>query len=54
MKRYTLHLVSLFSLALLMSCLIPQRATADDDDPPGRLARLGFIRGNVSFEPAGT
>jgi hypothetical protein len=54
MKKYTLHLVSLFSLALAMSCLIPQRAAADDDDPPGRVARLGFIRGNVSFEPAGT
>jgi hypothetical protein len=54
MKRYTLHLVSLFSLALVMFCLMPQRATADDDDPPGRVARLGFIRGNVSFEPAGT
>jgi len=54
MKRYALHLVSLFSLALAMSCLIPQRAAADDDDPPGRVARLGFVRGNVSFEPAGT
>src|SRR5271155_5718866 len=54
MKRYTLHLVSLFSLALAMACLIPQRAAADDDDPPGRVARLGFVRGNVSSEPAGT
>ena len=54
MKRYTLHLVSLLSLALAMTCLIPQRAAADDDDPPGRVARLGFVRGNVSFEPAGT
>jgi len=54
MKRYTLHLVSLLSLALAMACLMPQRAAADDDDPPGRVARLGFIRGNVSFEPAGT
>jgi len=54
MKRYTLHLVSLLSLALAMACLIPQRAAADDDDPPGRVARLGFVRGNVSFEPAGT
>jgi hypothetical protein len=54
MKRYTLHLVSLLSLALTMACLIPQRAAADDDDPPGRVARLGFVRGNVSFEPAGT
>ncbi|MGB9467195.1 MAG: cell envelope integrity protein TolA [Candidatus Acidiferrum sp.] len=54
MKRYTLHLVSLLSLALAVAFLIPPRATADDDDPPGRVARLGFIRGTVSFEPAGT
>ncbi|MGA2097369.1 MAG: DUF6600 domain-containing protein, partial [Candidatus Acidiferrum sp.] len=54
MKRYTLHLVSLVSLALAMAFLTPQRAVADDDDPPGRVARLGFVRGNVSFEPAGT
>jgi hypothetical protein len=54
MRKYTLHLVSLLSLALAMACLIPQRAAADDDDPPGRVARLGFVKGNVSFEPAGT
>src|SRR5580692_587997 len=54
MKRHRMHLVSLLGLALAMACLIPQRAVADDDDPPGRVARLGFIRGNVSFEPAGT
>ena len=47
MKRYAVHLVSLLSLALAMACLIPQRAVADDDDPPGRVARLGFVRGNV-------
>jgi len=54
MKRHTLHLAALFSLALAMACLIPQRAAADDDDPPSRVARLGYVRGNVSFEPAGT
>ncbi len=54
MKRYTLHSVSLLSLALAMASIIPQRAAADDDDPPGRVARLGYVRGNVSFEPAGT
>jgi hypothetical protein len=54
MKRYTLYVVSLLSLALAMACLIPQRAAADDDDPPGRVARLGFVRGSVSFEPVGT
>ncbi len=54
MKRYTIHLVSLLGLALALAFLIPQRAAADDDDPPGRVARLGFVRGTVSFEPAGT
>jgi hypothetical protein len=54
MKRRTLQLVSLLSLALALAFLVPQRAAADDDDPPGRVARLGFVRGTVSFEPAGT
>lgn len=25
----------------------------DQDDPPGRVARLGYVEGSVSFEPAG-
>jgi hypothetical protein len=33
---------------------IPQRAVADQDDPPGRAARLAYIQGSVSFQPAGT
>ena len=45
MRKYTLHLVSLLSLALAMASLIPQRAAADDDDPPGRVARTGFCKG---------
>jgi len=53
MKRYA-HLVSLLSLALAVAFLVPQRAAADDDDPPSRVARLGYVRGTVSFEPAGT
>ena len=54
MKRYALNLVGLLSIALALAFLAPQRALADDDDPPGRVARLGYIQGNVSFEPAGT
>jgi hypothetical protein len=54
MKRYALRWIGLLSLALAASFFVPQRAAADDDDPPGRVARLGFVRGNVSFEPAGT
>ena len=29
-------------------------ARAQYDDPPGRVARLGYIEGSVSFQPAGT
>ena len=30
------------------------RSTAQDqDDPPGRVARLGYLQGSVSFQPAG-
>jgi hypothetical protein len=32
----------------------PQWAAADDDDPPSRVARLGYTHGPISFEPAGT
>jgi hypothetical protein len=31
-----------------------QRAVADDDDPPSRVARLAYTEGAVSFQPAGT
>jgi hypothetical protein len=39
--------------ALMMIIAFPQRAAADGDDPPGRVARLSFLRGAVSFQPAG-
>ena len=54
MKRYALHLMALLSFTLAAALLAPRPAAADDDDPPGRVARLGFIQGTVSFEPAGT
>ena len=54
-----------FGLALaavvLVTISLPARAFAQDqdndqqqqDDPPGRVARLGYMEGSVSFEPAG-
>ena len=54
MRKYAGKFVSLLSLALAVAFLMPQRAAADDDDPPSRVARLGFARGTVSFNPAGT
>ena len=43
-----LALIGLLALAVSMS------ARADDPDPPGRAARLGYVEGAVSLEPAGT
>src|ERR1035438_3996259 len=43
-------------LILLLMTVAQQRATAQDqdqDDPPGRVARLGYMEGSVSFQPAG-
>ncbi|HEY6002819.1 MAG TPA: DUF6600 domain-containing protein, partial [Anaeromyxobacter sp.] len=43
----------LIAAALLVTAL-PPRARADDYyDPPGRVARLKYLRGPVSFQPAG-
>src|SRR5580693_3979491 len=51
-----LKLASFFiSMVLMAALIVPSGAAAQDgDDPPSRVARLGFIRGAVSFEPAGT
>jgi hypothetical protein len=49
--------VSIFSIALVVawfSLLAPLRMAADNDDPPSRVARLGYAGGSVSFQPAGT
>src|SRR5271166_2112953 len=50
-KRYWLACVAIvFCLGLPMA----SSAVADDDDPPGRVARLSLADGQVSFSPAGT
>jgi hypothetical protein len=54
MRKHPLKLASILMLALLAMFCVPQRAAADDDDPPTRVARLSHVDGSVSFEPAGT
>ncbi len=46
--------LSLMILGIGLVAGIPQRAVADEDDPPGRAARLAYTHGSVSFQPAGT
>ena len=45
--------MSLLVGVALLTTALPQRAAAQDDDPPGRVARLGYMQGSVSFQPAG-
>src|SRR5579862_6767474 len=53
LRRWTIAL----SVAALASVAITQRMAAQDqqdqDDPPTRVARLGYMQGSVSFQPAG-
>jgi hypothetical protein len=40
---------------VLATVVLPTRAFAQDDqdDPPGRVARISYLQGSVSFQPAG-
>ena len=54
MRKHALKLFGILAITFAATMVIPQRAAADDDDPPTRVARLGYVEGAVSFEPAGT
>jgi hypothetical protein len=52
--RQSLGVASSLLLIAAFSLAFGQRAAAQDqDDPPGRVARLGYMEGSVSFQPAG-
>ena len=54
MKTRSFYSLALFTFVLAVALAFPMRAAADDDDPPGRVARLSVTNGQVSFNPAGT
>lgn len=50
--RYTIGLFAVLSgIALLQPAMAQDQY--DQDDPPSRVARLGYLQGSVSFQPAG-
>ncbi len=51
-QRWTAVLVTA-ALILSVFSVIAIAQDRDDDDPPGRVARLGHMEGSVSFQPAG-
>jgi len=44
--------VGLVAVAVL-NFYVPRLAAQDADDPPGRVARLAYLEGSVSFQPSG-
>ena len=46
---------SLFLILVLALSVaaVPLAAVAQEEDPPARVARLGYMEGSVSFQPAG-
>src|SRR5258708_4899108 len=47
-------LVLLLGLVAASAVILPAASLADTDDPPSRVARLGYLEGSVSFQPGGT
>jgi hypothetical protein len=43
----------LFLMAVILMGFLSASLFAQDNDPPGRVARLGYINGSVSFQPSG-
>jgi hypothetical protein len=54
MKTRAKYGLTLVGLLFLFYMLTPNRAAADGDDPPSRVARLSYVSGQVSFSPSGT
>jgi len=52
-RKDAVKLVGLLCMTITLAGFAP-RATADDDDPSSRVARLSYAQGSVSFQPAGT
>ena len=51
LKKRLSWMTALFAAAILM--LTFGVAASADDDPPGRVARIRYLEGSVSFQPAG-
>ena len=51
--KQTMSIASTLVAATILTMAMPQSAAADQNDPPGRVARLKYVQGAVSFQPAG-
>jgi hypothetical protein len=54
MKTRKLYWLACIATAFCLGLSMASSAVADENDPPGRVARLSVATGQVSFSPAGT
>ncbi|MGH9431784.1 MAG: DUF6600 domain-containing protein [Terriglobia bacterium] len=52
-RNATFRRIALQLVIILLPGLFAAALFADQGDPPGRVARIGYMEGNVSFQPAG-
>lgn len=52
--KHLLKLIGPLAAAAAVAFGVSAQALGDEGDPPTRAARLGYVQGAVSFEPAGT
>jgi hypothetical protein len=53
LRRWTIAIFAAALLSLTLSHQLRAQNDPDQDDPPSRVARLGYLQGTVSFQPAG-
>ncbi|MBZ5657050.1 MAG: hypothetical protein LAO56_17425 [Acidobacteriia bacterium] len=54
MNRQLARIGQFFGILILLSAVLTSLTWADDDDdPPGRVARMNYAQGSVSFQPGG-
>ena len=53
MRVFGARFLAILIVQVALACICSQ-ARADDGDPPTRVARLAYIEGSISFQPAGT
>jgi len=51
--KQAMSLASMAVVVALLMVYLPQGVAADQNDPPARVARLKYVQGAVSFQPAG-
>ncbi|HEY6372900.1 MAG TPA: hypothetical protein VIX37_20145, partial [Candidatus Sulfotelmatobacter sp.] len=51
--RRTISVLAMAVVGTALGQRVAAQDQSDQDDPPSRVARLGYLQGSISFQPAG-